>query len=866
MTANSKTVYRKDYQIPNYLILQTDLEFIIKQDYVLVNSKLNIALNPDLKLDGSCKLPQLILNGENLELLELTLNGKNIDYEITKTHLSLQPLDPNFIVETKVRIYPHKNTALEGLYKSGAMFCTQCEAEGFHKITYFIDRPDVLSKFKVTISADANKYPQLLSNGNLISSTENNGIKTVVWQDPFAKPCYLFALVAGNLACAEDEFITKSGRSIKLQLFTDAQNLPKTAHAINSLKRAMRWDEQVYGLEYDLDLFMIVAVHDFNSGAMENKGLNIFNTACVLADKDIATDAAFARVEGVVAHEYFHNYSGNRVTCRDWFQLSLKEGFTVFRDSEFSADMNSRAVKRIEDVAFLRSNQFSEDSSPLAHAVRPDSYLQIRNFYTLTVYEKGAEVVRMLHTLLGAENFRRGSDIYFAQFDGKAVTCDDFVHAMEQASGEDLSQFMLWYSQVGTPKVLFSDNYDAQNQTYSLTFEQQNEPLLIPISLCLFDEQGSELPNSKQVFRLKQKQQTLVFTNIAHKPIPSLLRGFSAPIELQAKSGYAPNLLKLLQYETDSFNRWDVCQQIMLNNLRQIANNFAQEQSPIFDQNSIAVLKEVIINEQDLALSAQLLTLPNINYLMEGQGVVNIEAILSAYKFMREFIANEFAQYLVKTYQNLRTVSCETKYEPSKNHIARRSLQNIALWYLTAGNKFDALNALQEQYYQSDNLTERLSALTYLVHAENIADIHKVKALDDFEARFGHEPLAMDQWFSVQASCDLPGYLIEIKKLLDHPKFSLNNPNRVRSVIGAFAMRNLGQFHQINGQGYKFVAEQIIKLDVINSQIAARLVAPFSKWRKFDDARQNLMRTQLETIKNSPNLSPDVLEQVTRIL
>jgi len=864
MSSNSEIVYRNDYQKPDYLIPDTNLQFLINEEFVEVTAKLTIALN-DAK-NHSQNLPKLILNGENLELLELKLNNKIVDYQATNTNLTIQPPCANFTLETKVKIYPQQNTTLEGLYKSGTMFCTQCEAEGFHKITYFLDRPDVLSKFTVKISADSAKYPQLLSNGNLISSAINNGIKTVIWTDPFPKPCYLFALVAGDLAVCEDNFITKSGRNIQLQLFTNAQNLPKTAHAITSLKNAMRWDEEIYGLEYDLDLFMIVAVHDFNSGAMENKGLNIFNTACVLADPDIATDAAYQRVEGVVAHEYFHNWSGNRVTCRDWFQLSLKEGFTVFRDSEFSADMNSRAVKRIEDVAYLRSNQFAEDSSPLAHAVRPDSYRQIRNFYTLTVYEKGAEVVRMLHTLLGAEKFRKGCDLYFSKFDGKAATCDDFVNCMEQTSGEDLTQFMLWYSQIGTPQVIFSDNYDAINQIYTLTFEQQQEPLLIPISLCLLDETGQELPNTKQVLRLSKQKQTLTFTNIAVKPLPSLLRGFSAPIELKPKNGYVPNRLQLLQCETDSFNRWDLTEQIMLTNLRRIATNFSLEQPPEFAKNSIQTLKNVIINEQDLALSAQLLTLPSINYLMESEQIVHIQAILSAYKFMREFIAYEFGEFLAKTYQELRKISRETKYQPTKEHIARRSLQNIALWYLSAWHEFDTLNVLQEQYYCCDNLTERLNALSILVHSSVIENSYKVKALNDFAERFGHEPLAMDQWFSVQATCDLPDYLDEIIKLTSHEQFSLSNPNRMRSVIGAFSMRNLGLFHNLNGKGYQFVCEQIIALDKINPQIAARLIAPFSKWRKFDEARQNLMQNQLIKLKNTANISADVLEQVTRIL
>jgi len=861
MSANSNIVYRKDYQKPNYLIPQTKLSFDLYEDYVLVCAKLTIQLNDHLNADD---LPELILNGENLELISIKIDDAEItknNYGLTDKHLRLIPPTANFELSTQVKIYPHLNTALEGLYKSEGMFCTQCEAEGFHKITYFIDRPDVLSKFDVSITADKSSYPQLLANGNLLQTKDlADGKHQVLWSDPFPKPCYLFALVAGDLACADDEFITKSGRKIAIKLFTKEQNLSQTAHALSSLKNAMRWDEQVYNLEYDLDLFMIVAASDFNSGAMENKGLNIFNTACVLANPDVATDAAYQRVESVVAHEYFHNWSGNRVTCRDWFQLSLKEGFTVFRDAEFSADMNSPAVKRIEDVSFLRSNQFAEDAGPLAHAVRPDSYQQIRNFYTLTVYEKGAEVVRMLRTLLGDEKFYAGCALYFQQFDGKAATCDDFVGCMQQSSGKDLSQFMLWYQQIGTPKVVVRADYDAIQQTYQLTFTQQQDPLLIPIDLMLFDTQGKALNHTKQIFNLNEHEQTLTFTDIQSKPLASLLRGFSAPIELNFINQDFTDVIKLLKCETDPFNSWDFAQKILLTNIKQLANN-----QPITEQ-GIDAITESILAEQDFALAAKMMELPHINYFIANESVINLDALLRAYDDMRQIMANKLQDFASKMHKTLRQVSRETKYSASKEHIARRSLQNMALYYLANSNNCNCLDILLEQYYESDNLTERLAALTYLVHHHQIDYNYKTEVLQDFAQRFGGEPLAMDQWFSLQASSPLDDALTNVQDLLQHPQFNLNNPNKVRAVIGAFAMRNIKQFHQISGLGYKFVTKQISALDKINPQIAARMVSAFSSIKKFDAIRQNLMQNQLNMLKTHPNLSTDVLEQVTKIL
>jgi len=862
MTNKAGVIYRQDYEVPAYLISSTDLDFVLNEDFVLVKAKLQIKRNSCAK--NAQDLPKLSLNGEHLELLELKLDGQICcNYELTKTHLNLQPLQAEFTLETSVKIYPHLNTALEGLYKSGAMFCTQCEAEGFRRITYFLDRPDVMSEFKVRITADKNKYPKLLSNGNLIDHTENEQTHCVSWHDPFPKPCYLFALVAGNLSCLEDEFITMSGRKITLQIFAKKEDLSQTEHAMTSLKKAMRWDEEVYGREYDLDLFMIVAVADFNSGAMENKGLNIFNTACVLADKDVATDAAFLRVESVVAHEYFHNWSGNRVTCRDWFQLSLKEGFTVFRDSEFSGDMNSASVKRIEDAAFLRSNQFAEDASPLAHAVRPDSYQQIRNFYTLTVYEKGAEVVRMLRTILGGDNFRKGCDLYFARHDGSAATCDDFVQAMMDASGIDLTQFMRWYSQVGTPQVKVLEQYDKDKKTYELTFEQSGEPLAIPIKIKLFTFEDNNFAQ-EQTLLLNQNQQTFSFSNMAHKPIASMLRDFSAPIKLDFKREQ-DELFTLLACETDGFAQFDAASRLLFDEFKKAMQQIEANQKFNLNPKLTHALQRVLLNEADLALKAQIIAMPNLDWLFNQIEQVNVEVFLSAYKLLQRELAQALQDDLLQIYQQLWAISKETKYEPTSTHIARRSLQNVALHYLAQLDEPQYLELAYEQYYASDNLTDRAAATGVLLNSVQVNASLGAEVLADFAQRFSNEPLAMDYWFSAQARCELPQTLRQVQNLLKHPKFSLKNPNKVRALIGAFS-RNLFAFHALNGEGYKFVAEQIMAIDELNPQIAARLVASFSNWRKFDFERQNMMIEQLKRMQTKENLSNDVFEQITRIL
>ncbi|WP_017938403.1 aminopeptidase N [Zestomonas thermotolerans] len=886
-TEQPKTIYLKDYQAPEYLIDETHLNFELFEDHTLVHARLVMRRNPERQAATGVALPPLVLDGQQLELLAVALDDVALspaDYQLDDSHLTLQPKSESFVVSSSVRIHPELNTALEGLYKSGKMFCTQCEAEGFRKITYYLDRPDVMSRFTTTLSGEKLKYPVLLSNGNLIASGAGEGGRHwATWEDPFKKPAYLFALVAGDLWCVEDSFTTMSGREVTLRIYVEPENIDKCQHAMDSLKRAMKWDEEVYGREYDLDIFMIVAVNDFNMGAMENKGLNIFNSSCVLARAETATDAAHQRVEGVVAHEYFHNWSGNRVTCRDWFQLSLKEGFTVFRDASFSADMNSRTVKRIEDVAFLRTHQFAEDAGPMAHPVRPDSYMEISNFYTLTVYEKGAEVLRMIHTLLGAETFRKGSDLYFERHDGQAVTCDDFVKAMEDASGLDLTQFKRWYTQSGTPRLAVSESYDAAAGTYSLTFRQScpptpgqpsKLPFVIPVEMGLLDARGQDLPlrlqgeaaavGTNRVLSVTEEEQTFTFVDIPEKPLPSLLRGFSAPVKLSFPYD-RDQLMFLMQHDSDGFNRWEAGQQLAVQVLQELIGQQQRGEPLVVDARLVQALRSVLENEAlDQAMVAEMLSLPSEAYLTEISEVADVEAIHAAREFARRQLAEALFEPLWKRYQANREVSRQTPYVAEAAHFARRSLQNIALSYLMLSERPEVLAACQEQFEACDNMTERLAALAVLVNSPFAQE--RDKALAAFAERFKEDPLVMDQWFSVQAACPLPGGLERVKALMEHPAFNLKNPNKVRALIGAFAGQNLINFHQADGSGYRFLADIVIRLNVLNPQIAARQLAPLTRWRKYDSARQALMRGELERILASGELSSDVYEVVSKSL
>ena len=882
-TEQPKMIYLKDYQAPDYLIDETHLTFELFEDHTLVHAQLVMRRNPA----AGAGLPPLQLDGQQLELLTLALNDRELkpaDYQLSDSHLTLQPDSASFVIDSSVRIHPESNTALEGLYKSGSMFCTQCEAEGFRKITYYLDRPDVMSKFTTTLSAEQHSYPVLLSNGNPIASgSEDGGRHWATWQDPFMKPAYLFALVAGDLWCVEDSFTTMSQREVALRIYVEPENIDKCQHAMDSLKKSMRWDEQFYGREYDLDIFMIVAVNDFNMGAMENKGLNIFNSSCVLAKAETATDAAHQRVEAVVAHEYFHNWSGNRVTCRDWFQLSLKEGFTVFRDSEFSADMHSRTVKRIEDVAYLRTHQFAEDAGPMAHPVRPEAFIEISNFYTLTVYEKGAEVVRMIHTLVGTEGFRQGSDLYFQRHDGQAVTCDDFIKAMEDANGIDLSQFKRWYSQAGTPRLAVSEHYDAAGKTYSLTFTQscpatpgQSEklPFVIPVELGLLGQQGQALPlrlqgesaaaGQSRVFSITEAEQVLTFVDVEEQPLPSLLRGFSAPVKLSFPYS-RDQLMFLMQHDSDGFNRWEAGQQLSVQVLQELIAQHQRGEALVLDQRLVTALRSVLENPAlDQAMVAEMLSLPGEGYLTEISEVADVEAIHAAREFARQQLAEALFESLWQRYQGNRQVSRSSAYVAEAEHFARRSLQNIALSYLMLSEKPQVLAACLEQFEVCDNMTERLTALAVLVNSS--FEDEKATALASFAEHFKDNPLVMDQWFSVQAACALPGALQRVEQLMQHPAFTLKNPNKVRALIGAFAGQNLLGFHQADGSGYRFLADQVIVLNALNPQIASRLLSPLTRWRKYDSARQALMKAELERILASGELSSDVYEVVSKSL
>ncbi|RWU17951.1 aminopeptidase N [Pseudomonas alkylphenolica] len=882
-TEQPQVIYLKDYQAPEYLIDETHLTFELFEDHSLVHAQLVMRRNPA----RGAGLPPLVLDGQQLELLSVALDDQALsagDYQLDDSQLTLQPKAATFTLDTSVKIHPESNTALEGLYKSGSMFCTQCEAEGFRKITYYLDRPDVMSTFTTTVIAEQHRYPVLLSNGNPIGSgPQDDGRHWATWEDPFMKPAYLFALVAGDLWCVEDTFTRQSGRDVTLRIYVEPENIDKCQHAMNSLKKSMRWDEEVYGREYDLDIFMIVAVNDFNMGAMENKGLNIFNSSCVLARAETATDAAHQRVEAVVAHEYFHNWSGNRVTCRDWFQLSLKEGFTVFRDSEFSADMNSRTVKRIEDVAYLRTHQFAEDAGPMAHAVRPDSFIEISNFYTLTVYEKGSEVVRMVRTLLGAEGFRKGSDLYFERHDGQAVTCDDFIKAMEDANGVDLTQFKRWYSQAGTPRLAVSESYDSAAHTYSLTFRQscpatpdkvEKKPFVIPVELGLLDAQGNDIAlrlqgeaaalGTSRVVSVTEAEQTFTFVDVAAKPLPSLLRGFSAPVKLSFPYD-RDQLMFLMQHDSDGFNRWEAGQQLSVQVLQELIAQHQQGSALVLDQRLVTALAAVLGNDQlDQAMVAEMLSLPSEAYLTEISEVADVDAIHAAREFARKQIADQLFDALNARYQANRAVSRSTAYVAEAEHFARRSLQNIALSYLMLSGKPEVVAATQEQFDACDNMTERLTALAVLVNSPFEAE--RAKALEVFAENFKDNPLVMDQWFSVQAASTLPGGLARVKALMQHPAFTMKNPNKVRALIGAFAGQNLVNFHAADGSGYRFLADLVIELNALNPQIASRQLAPLTRWRKYDDARQALMKGELERILASGSLSSDVYEVVSKSL
>ncbi|MBV0932270.1 aminopeptidase N [Marinobacterium weihaiense] len=863
------TIYLEDYQPPAWLVTHTELRFELEEDQTLVRAQLSIQSNPAV---SDRRKPLELLGDAGMELCRLSIDGQVLDaadYQREAGCLRIANVPESFVLECVTRLLPHENTALEGLYKSDGMFCTQCEAEGFRRITFFPDRPDVMSIFRTTLVADKQRYPVLLSNGNPVDSGEDDeGRHWVTWDDPWPKPSYLFALVAGDLALLEDQYTTASGREVALRIYAERKDLDKLDYAMQALKDAMRWDEDVYGREYDLDIYMIVAVDFFNMGAMENKGLNIFNTSCVLAHPQTTTDQGFQRVEGVVAHEYFHNWSGNRVTCRDWFQLSLKEGFTVFRDAEFSADMNSRTVKRIEDVTLLRTAQFAEDGGPMAHPVRPESYMEISNFYTLTVYEKGAEVVRMLHTLLGPELFRQGSDLYFERHDGQAVTTDDFVAAMETVSGRDLSQFKRWYSQAGTPRLQVSDSFDAATGCYQLKVRQScppspgqehKQPYHLPLAVGLLAEDGREL--FAGLLELTEEEQVFRFDNISERPVPSLLRGFSAPVKLDYDYTDA-QLLMLLRHDTDGFNRWDAGQRLCIRLLQTQIRNHQQGVALSCSSELIEAWRNLLQDASlDPAMLAQCLRLPSEAQLSELAEQIDVSAIHEAREFMRTTLAQVLEQEWLQVYQR-----CDTgeTYSTDAEAMGRRSLKNLALAYLMATGREPWLELARQQYSQSDNMTDQLAALSLVAHSDfrETAD----ELLQAFYLQWQHESLVMNQWLSVQASDPSAGALARVNQLAEHPIFDARNPNKLRALIGGFCGQNPMHFHAEDGSGYAWLADWILRLDRQNPQVAARLLTPLTRWKRHEPVRSALMQGQLQRMMDTAELSADVYEVVSKSL
>ena len=871
-------IRREDYAAPAYWIDTVDLTFDLDPAKTRVLNRMQMRRNPEVPVQP------LRLDGDELNLARVLVNGQGASFRMEGEQLVIDGLPDSFELEIFTTCCPIKNTKLMGLFVSEDTFFTQCEAEGFRRITYFLDRPDVMASYTVTLRAAKAAYPVLLSNGNLVEQGElPEGRHFAKWVDPFKKPSYLFALVAGKLVAREQRIKARSGKEHLLQVYVRAGDLDKTEHAMNSLINSVLWDEARFGLPLDLDRFMIVATSDFNMGAMENKGLNIFNTKYVLANQATATDADYSNIESVVGHEYFHNWSGDRVTCRDWFQLSLKEGFTVFRDAGFSSDMNSATVKRIQDVAYLRTHQFAEDAGPMAHAVRPDSFIEISNFYTLTVYEKGSEVVGMIHTLLGAEGFRKGSDLYFERHDGQAVTCDDFVKAMEDANGVDLSQFKRWYSQAGTPRLAVTESYDAAAKTYSLTFRQscpptpdkvEKLPFVIPVELGLLDSQGNEIAlrlageasaqGTTRVISVTEAEQTFTFIDINEQPLPSLLRGFSAPVKLSFPYN-RDQLMFLMQHDSDGFNRWDAGQQLSVQVLQELIAQHQKGESLTLDPRLVSALRTVLSDESlDQAMVAEMLSLPGEAYLTEISEVADVEAIHVAREFARKQLAEGLFEALWLRYQANRDLSKKTPYVAEAEHFARRALQNIALSYLMLSGKPEVLAAALEQFETADNMTERLTALAVLVNSP--FEEQKAAALASFAEHFKDNPLVMDQWFSVQAGSTLPGGLERVKALMQHPAFNIKNPNKVRALIGAFAGQNLINFHAADGSGYRFLADLVIELNGFNPQIASRQLAPLTRWRKYDSARQALMKGELERILASGALSSDVYEVVSKSL
>lgn len=866
-----------DYRPPAFGIERVALDFDLREDVTSVTSRLEMrrqdAGAADLVLDGS----------DFLELSSVELDGENLAagrYRVDGEKLVITDVPDDFLLKIVTRIKPQENLALEGLYKSGGNYCSQCEAEGFRRITYYLDRPDVLAKFTVRIEADKALYPLLLSNGNLVEEGEaSDGRHWVRWDDPFPKPAYLFAVVAGDLATLEDSFTTCSGREVALKIHAAEGDLDKCGHAMESLKKSMKWDEEVFGLEYDLNEYNIVAVSDFNMGAMENKSLNVFNTKYVLARADTATDTDFDGVEAVIAHEYFHNWTGNRVTCRDWFQLSLKEGLTVFRDGEFSSDMGSRAVKRIDDVRVLREHQFPEDAGPMAHPVRPESYIEINNFYTVTVYQKGAAVIGMMHRLLGAGRFRKGMDLYFQRHDGQAVTCEDFVSAMEDASGVDLGQFRLWYSQAGTPALDVTGEFDPTAREYRLTVKQScpptpgqasKQPMHIPLAVGLLDGAGRDMdipaPEGGEkiagdfVLHVKQAEEVFVFKGVHERPVPSLLRGFSAPVTLKSNLSRDQQLF-LMAHDGDSFARWEAGQTVAGGIIHDLVGDIeAGRALELGDDFTIAVAALVGDQTTDKALLAKALVMPSEVYLGQATPVVPVDALHEARDYLRKELATRLYDDWLALYRGLSSNAAYSLEGPEK---ARRALRNVALGYLMFSEAEEARELAHAQFNAADNMTDALAALATISASE---DPGREMALAAFYDKWQGDPLVIDKWFALQASSPRPDTLSAVLELAKHPAFTMKNPNRMRALVAGFSVLNQVRFNDAAGGGYRFLADAVIELNGFNPQVAARMLGPLTRWRRFDEARQALLRGELERILAVADLSPDVYEVVSKSL
>ena len=875
-TATAATVYLKDYTVPAFLIPEVELDISLFEDHALVRAKLAVERNRE------APAAPLRLDLDELTVESVVLDGTALSpdqYALDERLLTIAKVPKAFELITVSRILPKQNTKLMGIYASSTGFFSLCEAEGFRRITPFLDRPDVMARYNVTLHADRARYPVLLANGNLVAEGEEaDGRHWATWQDPFPKPCYLFAVVAARLDRRADTFVTRSGRTVQLQFFVEPGKLDQGVFALDALKKAMKWDEEAYGLEVDLDQYNVVAVGDFNAGAMENKGLNVFNTKLVLARPDISTDFDFSFIDRTVAHEYFHNWTGNRVTCRDWFQLSLKEGLTVFREEQYAGDMYSRPVARIQKVRQLRSSQFPEDAGPMAHPVRPPSYQQISNFYTSTVYGKGAEVVRMMHTLVGPENFRKGIDLYFQRYDGQAVTTDELVQAVQDASAVDLTQFKRWYDQSGTPRLDIADHYDPAAHIYELTVAQScpptagqpaKQPFHLPLTIGLLDTGGREIPlqlegepaprGTSRAMSVRQTKNVFRFVNVPTPPVPSLGRDFSAPVIINYP--YSNDALQhLLSFDTDPVNRWEAGQRLALALLLQgIADYQAGREICFPDVLSEAFGRVLADGPKDPAFAAEVLTLPLEAYIAEQMPVIDPAAIHHARLAMRRFLAKRLQLALRQTYD---ACAVAGSYSPDAASAGRRALRNLCLAFRMELDDVEARRICVKQLAQADNMTDTLAAVTALANCDCP---ERKPALEQFYIKWQDEPLVMDKWLGVEASSRLPGTVARVKELTSHPAFTLKNPNKVYALLGSFGANQVN-FHAADGSGYTFMSEQILALDPINPQVAARMARNFERWKRFEPKRQALMKKTLEQVAAVRGLSKETAEVVTKAL